>query len=1034
MLRPPERTDEPRPRLRGRAPTRAGRSWDHVGGLPTEGSWRVTGPAGSGVSSLLIDTAVAAVERGEDPSGVLVVAPGKESAARLRRGIVDELLAGPAAGGYAAESSLARSVHSVAFMLLRAGSDDRLRLVTGAEQDSEMRQLLLGHAEEGGGTWPEEFRPALPTAGFARQLRDLQLRLAERGRGPAALERAGRDFGRPVWRAAADFWREYRQVIALQGTSQLSASELVSAALELVEADPSLIEGRWHTVLVDEAQSLDPMSTRLVEELAKRARLSVIAGNPGHAVFRFRGANSRFLTTTPVEHELELPGDFRGAKRRVVLAESELAERAAVSDAVRRAHLDDGVPWSQVAVIVRSSAQLEPARRALLAEGVPVRAEATDEVLAEQPLVRNLLLAVKALGEPLSAVELEELALGPVGGADPLSLRRLMRGLRRARFEARGIDTLAALVLPTAPDADEGLAEAVWETLGEREREILERIRRVLEAGARAREDKQSPEEVLWEIWAATGLAGHLQRVALRGGAAGSQADRDLDAAMALFDEAGDFVERHPHASVDTFAAVLSDRELPTDVRDRRQAAPEAVTVLTAHGAFGQQWRRVVVAGVQDDRWPTLAEAGSLLEQERLVDYIDEGIEPDTIVDRTGERVAEERRLFSVATTRATEETTVTAIDNELLEEIDEPSRFIEELLEADGIEPERVGGPAPEAVGEADVPERPGFPVLSEPVVVAELRRVACDPGQPDSRRRQAARQLARLSEAGVPGAHPDEWYQTTTPSTLEPVVGEPPVRLSPSKIEALIGCPLRAELQDLGDAADKTEPMAKGILLHALAEAVTGGVDPDEALSLVRDAYEEMITGPAWEERRQLEDFDYAAQRTIQWVKKRDGDNPAFGVEVSFKAPIGDGVELRGRMDRLERGSEGLTVVDYKTGTNAVKGDEVEEHPQLTAYQLALARGGVAGLGSGPDGATEDIAGAMLVYPAKKTKDVTERNQPAKGEEELAEFGLLLEGLAEHRRAPRLLATVGKDCEYCRLKSICPARPEGRKVTDVR
>ena len=87
--------------------------------------------------------------------------------------------------------------------------------------------------------------------------------------------------------------------------------------------------------------------------------------------------------------------------------------------------------WRDIAVIVRSTADIGQMRRTLLAAGVPVHISPTDVILAEQRLVSAMLLALRALEEDLSNAELEELLTGPVGGADPVTLRRLIRGLRR---------------------------------------------------------------------------------------------------------------------------------------------------------------------------------------------------------------------------------------------------------------------------------------------------------------------------------------------------------------------------------------------------------------------------------------------------------------------------------------------------------------------------------------------------------------------------------------------------------------------------
>ena len=222
------------------------RTWDVP--LPKEGTWRVLGTAGSGVSSLLIDVVVEQLTSGADASGILVVAPSKESGSLLRRELAEHL------DDYAAQASMVRSVHSLAFALLRRGSDEELRLITGAEQDAVIRELLAGHAAEGRGAWPADIRPALDYVGFARQLRDLLLRAIERGLGPSDLEELGAQYERPMWSAAGDFLREYERIQALAGSHSYSAAELVSQVLlrpELLQEHP------WHTIVVDYAQLLD---------------------------------------------------------------------------------------------------------------------------------------------------------------------------------------------------------------------------------------------------------------------------------------------------------------------------------------------------------------------------------------------------------------------------------------------------------------------------------------------------------------------------------------------------------------------------------------------------------------------------------------------------------------------------------------------------------------------------------------------------------------------------------------------------------
>lgn len=1063
----------PRVRLVRRTVADAPRDWSHLtDGLPESGLWRVTGPAGSGVTSLLVDTALKRLDAGADPAGVLVITAAKDAAARVRDMIGRRLVERPGAP-YVSDATLVRPVHSVAFALLRAGIDEEIRLITGAEQDAVIRELLLGQAEDGTGAWPEDLRPALTYLGFARQLRDFLLRAAERGLGEEDLEALGARHGRPAWTGAGDFLREYRRTMNLAGTRRLSASELVAQALKLVTERPEVI-GRagLHTVLVDDAQHLDPRSCDLVGLLLDHARttpggLGVLAGDPRQSIFRFRGASPAFLTDTAVDHVLELPETRRRPETRLLVADTAATENAVLADTVRRAHLIDRVDWNEIAVVVRQAGQIEPVRRVLLAAGVPVHISATDLVLAEQPIVAGMILGVRALTEELTPGELHELLLGTVGGADPVTLRRLLRGLRRFDMNARAVETLARLIDPAAaPDGEE--AARLAEVLTERELAVLGRIRGVLVAGHEALESRGSVEEVLWALWQATGLAEHLSAVALRGGAAGSQADRDLDAMMALFDAAGDFVERRPTAGVESFVRHVAEQELPTGVRDRRADTPQAVQVLTAHATAGCQWRRVVITGVQDDRWPALGETGSLFEQEEFVDLVDRDVDPDLPADPEApagrrEKLAEERRLFrEVAMTRATETLTVTAVDAPEADEPTEPSRFLEEYAAASGgaVRVERVtrpgaveeetgaAGAGAAGAGAADGPDTGAaegagrFAVLSVPDLVAELRRAVCDPQAAEPRRRQAARQLARLAEAGVPGADPERWWSAREPSDTRDLVAPGPVNLSPSQIEKLSECPLRAGLERLVEGTETAPQLTRGSLAHAFAEAIARGVDADEARRVVTEAFEDTLSVPSWARENALADWKRLLDRTASWIAVRDGHFDLVGVETDVEVPVAPDVVIRGRIDRLEceRDSGEHFVVDLKTGRNAVSVNDAEEQDQLRAYQLALSRGRV--ISDPDDPATARvvagephpaIGGAVLVYPGTDQKKITTREQTAKSAEELDAFAAELPALAEARRGPRLVAHLNPHCSTCRLAPVCPAQPRGRSVTDA-
>lgn len=806
--------------------------------------------------------------------------------------------------------------------------------------------------------------------------------------------------------------------MALNPARSLSASELVAEVLR------DELPGQWHTVIVDDAQHLPPAAGELVRRLLSSASLGVVGGDLGQAVFRFRGASPNFFAHLGgLPHEvIDLGASRRAPRRRAAVCDSPATQSGLVADELRRAHLESGVDYRDMAVIVRATSMIEPLRRALLHAGVPVALDPTDVVLGEQRIVAALMLGLRALVSELTPAQWRELLLGPVGGADPVTLRRLLRGLRRWEPSARAEDTLRRLLASPAPLPDFG------SVLTDRELSILDRVRGVLDAG-RAELPEGSVEDVLWAVWNATGLANSLLAAALRGGATGSQADRDLDAAMALFDAAGDFTERRADSGVEGFIAYIAEQELPTGVRDRRTATPDAVALLTAHGAVGREFRRVVVAGVQELQWPSLSETGSIFGQEQLVDLVDDGVDPALPMSRKLDRLAEERRLFAVATSRATEDLLVTAVDDSDGDEPVQPSRFVDEFCAAHGCAPVGVAGRGAGGDDWEDAPLR----VLAHDDLIAELRQAVRDPDSGEAARSQAARQLARLARAGVPGADPDQWWSTTEVATNEALPA--PTRLSPSRIESLLACPMREVLQKMV-GLDSSLEMVWGIMAHAYFEAIGRGVEEAEAKNAVVAARRSVDDGPEWGLEQDLAEFKAMLDAAERWLVSSRAAFEQVAVEAAIDVTAAPGVRIVGRADRLERdGSGALHVVDLKTGANPPSKEDAEGNYQLEAYQLALSRGVVRGENvsdAAPGEAPELVGGAVLLYPKKLSRGkASTREQSAKDQDELAEFAERIAPLPGLMAGPQLQAATGKHCEKCRVRALCPVQPEGQVVT---
>ena len=1031
---------------------------------------RVLGGPGTGKSSLLVDAAVAQLGAGVDPESVLLLTGSGRMGVRARSTLTAALLRSHSNGGsrVAVREPLVRTVHSYAYAVLRRAAgragDAPPRLVTSAEQDAIIRELLAGDLEDGpaaADAWPAHLWPALPTAGFAAELRNLLARCAERGVDAQELQRLGRRCCRPEWTAAGRFARQYEQVMLLRAavgtaapqatTPALGAAELVGAALEAFAVDPELLaaeRARVRVLLIDDAQQLDPQAAHLVRVLAPGTELALIAGDPNQAVFGFRGGEPAGLldgdtpsVTLTVSHRCapavaravsgiarRLPGsgsgrqiDGTGAEDGVVavrLAASAHAEAAMIADALRRAHLVDGVPWSKMAVIVRSvpraGARLQ---RALAAAGVPVAVPALGGPLPGEPAARALLTVLAATADGLDGDRALALLTGPIGRVDPVSLRQLRRTLQRAKPDGTSRD-FGDLV------ADALRADAPFPASGSSPRSgaqfrPLRRVRDVLEAAARCHRDGQDPRFTLWAAWHRSGLQRRWLAAGERGGPAGAQAARDLEAVTALFDITDQYVSRTSGATLRGLIEHVAALQLPS-VNPEPVLAAEQVSVLSAHAALGHEWDQVVIAGLQDGLWPNTIPRGGVLGTQRLLDALD-GITADA--SATAPLLAEERRLLVAAMGRARRRLLVTAVDSDTGgagQDTALPSAFFFEIAQwanddGDPVAAQPVSAPR----------------VLSAAALVGRLRGVVCAPdgAVDDVARDCAATQLARLANAGVPGADPAGWHGLIPVSTADRLRDpDDPVTLTPSTLRTLTDCPLRWLAESHGGTTTRELRSTIGSVLHALI--AEPGKSGSQLLAELDRAWRHLPFDAHWYSANELARHRAMIQAFVGWRAQTRGELSEVGVEVDvdgvLRAPRDDGgeVRLRGRVDRLERDGAGrLVIVDVKTGKTPVSKDDAQQHAQLAMYQLAVAEG-MIGAGS----AGTEPGGARLVYIGKTgAAGATEREQDPLTPAARDEWRNLVRKAADATAGPQFVARRNDACAHCPIRPCCPAHADG-------
>ncbi|MFB7529551.1 ATP-dependent helicase [Streptomyces sp. NPDC056178] len=1128
----------------------------------------LAGP-GTGKTTTLVEAVAARVARGGDPARLLVLTFSRKAAVELRDRMAARLGAarGPQATTFHSFCYALVRAHQDADLFA-----EPMRLLSGPEQDVTVRELLAGQLElEQDGfahiRWPDELRACLTTRGFADEVRAVLARSRELGLGPDALADFARRTGRPDWGAAAEFLAEYLDVLDAQGV--LDYAELVHRAVLLTERPEisASLAGRYDAVFVDEYQDTDPAQVRLLHALAGNrgsapgaggGRDLVAFGDPDQSIYAFRGADvngildfpetfrradgapapvgvlttsrrsggqllaaTRLLTrrmpltrlpSAKVRAHRELVAVREGGNVEAYTYPTASAELDNIADLLRRAHLEDGVPWNEMAVLVRAGGRTIPSvRRALTSAGVPLEIDGDDLPLRHEPAVAPLLTALRAVataalrrGAETSATEtsvadasvadapvtevlvteapvpeIEEvrpavpaeapaeaetgvpgqdlgreidpapgrepdpafgrapapeaiswldtetaltLLTSPLGSMDAADLRRLGRALRDEersagnRVPAPSGDLLArALAEPERLVAHDPAYARGAQRLGA----LLRKARELLEGGGTA-------EEALWELWSGTPWPGRLERAALRGGAGGRNADRDLDAVCALFDTAARAEERTGGRGALNFLEEVDAQDIAADTLSRRAVRPDAVRLMTAHRSKGLEWRLVVVAGVQEGLWPDLRRRGSLLEADRIGrDGLAEPLTP-------GALLAEERRLFYVAATRARERLVVTAVKAPA-DDGDQPSRFLAEL----GVEPRDVTGR----------PRRP----LAVAALVAELRATTVDPEASDTLREAAARRLARLAaltddegQPLVPAAHPYRWWGLYEPtrSTVPLRDRDQPVALSGSALDQLANtCALQWFLgREVKADAPATAAQGFGNVVHVLADEVASGRTPAD-LAVLMERLDSVWDGLAfdapWKSRQEKEQARAALERFLRWhVMDRAGRTPAAS-EHDFDVTLAAGeyeVRIRGSMDRVEEDAEGRAyVVDFKTGKQSPTKDEVTRHPQLAVYQLAVREGAVDEVF---DGRRPVPGGAELVQlrqPAPKkeggdTLPKVQAQEPLSGEW----VSDLLATAAGRVLDERFTPTTGQHCTHCAFRASCSAQPEGRHVLE--
>jgi DNA helicase-2/ATP-dependent DNA helicase PcrA len=296
---------------------------------------------------------------------------------------------------------------------------------------------------------------------------------------PAAAEAADRDPPIPLdlfVRAFADYER------AKTRAGRLDFDDMLLGTVDLLESDGEALElvrsrKRWFSV--DEYQDTNPLQEGLLELWLGGRRDLCVVGDEDQTIYTFTGATSRFLTTFAARHPgartIELIENYRSSPEVLEVANRLLAsagrakrlvatrpsgpvpsitrhrtgedELVAIAQRIQ-ALLADGTRPTEIAILVRTNAQLAPIETALTRAGIGYRVRGAG--FYRRPEVRAAIDLVRRGGR-------SDRDGGPVGAALAAQVRAaFVRDLGHeegaatagdeARERAAALDTILGIV------------------------------------------------------------------------------------------------------------------------------------------------------------------------------------------------------------------------------------------------------------------------------------------------------------------------------------------------------------------------------------------------------------------------------------------------------------------------------------------------------------------------------------------------------------------------------------------------------------
>jgi len=337
-----------------------------------------------------------------------------------------------------------------------------------------------------------------------------------------------------------------------------------------------------------------------------------------------------------------------------------------------------------------------------------------------------------------------------------------------------------------------------------------------------------------------------------------------------------------------TVPAVVDYLDLSMELGESPLAANEdwtdvnAVNILTVHSAKGLEFPVVFIANLVSQRFPSMERREQIPIPEEII---------KEVLPVGDFHLEEERRLFYVAMTRAKERLYLTAAD-----------------YYGEGKREKKLSPFVSEAMGDK--------------AVKMETSTKKVD-------------QLSFLDYGIQIKAKESEKL--------------PPLKvdyLSYSQIETFKICPLHYKLRYiLKVPTPPTASQSFGTAMHATLksffEEVAGGTKPTE--KFIYELLETNWVKEGYKSKKHEKEFLLKGKDYLAGFLKTgfSPKNLPIALEQPFTIPLGKDLKIGGRLDRVDNlGSDGIEIIDYKTGATIPSQRDVDKNLQLSFYALAASK----------------------------------------------------------------------------------------------